>query len=197
VSVRLGLLAILDQGSCYGFQLRSELDRRTGSTGPVNVGQIYNTLDRLERDKLVSTVAAGSGTTAPAQSTYYEITEAGRSEARNWFATADTPAVAGRELAAKIALAATLPGVDAASVIRIQRTATQRFLVSLGALQDARTIDELAHVIVMTERLEAAGGELRFLNELERMLPAAAETGIEAMPLNTEIPKRGRPAKAG
>jgi DNA-binding PadR family transcriptional regulator len=188
VSVRLGLLAILDQGSCYGFQLRSELDRRTGSTGPVNVGQIYNTLDRLERDKLVSTVAAGSGTTAPAQSTYYEITEAGRSEARNWFATADTPAVAGRELAAKIALAATLPGVDAA---------TQRFLVSLGALQDARTIDELAHVIVMTERLEAAGGELRFLNELERMLPAAAETGIEAMPLNTEIPKRGRPAKAG
>ncbi len=52
MSVRLSLLAILDQGPCYGYQLRTEFDRRTGSTWPVNVGQIYNTLDRLERDKL-------------------------------------------------------------------------------------------------------------------------------------------------
>jgi DNA-binding PadR family transcriptional regulator len=194
VSVRLGLLAILDQGSCYGYQLRGELDRRTGALGPVNVGQIYNTLDRLVRDKFVRTIDAGGAATS--QSTHYEITESGRAEVRAWFSTANTPAVAGEELAAKIALATTLPGVDAASVVRIQRIATQRFLVSLGALQEAKSPQELAHAVIITERLEAAGGELRFLNELERMLAAAGERGIEAVPLSTEVPKRGRPARA-
>ncbi|CAI7673602.1 unnamed protein product [Penicillium discolor] len=53
MSVRQSLLAILDQGPCYGYQLRHEFDRRTGSTWPLNVGQIYNTLERLERDGLV------------------------------------------------------------------------------------------------------------------------------------------------
>ena len=52
MSVRQSLLAILDQGACYGYQLRAEFDRRTGSTWPLNVGQIYNTLDRLERDPM-------------------------------------------------------------------------------------------------------------------------------------------------
>ena len=54
MTVRQSLLAILDQGPCYGYQLRAEFDRRTGSTWPLNVGQIYNTIDRLERDGLVA-----------------------------------------------------------------------------------------------------------------------------------------------
>jgi DNA-binding PadR family transcriptional regulator len=195
VSVRLGLLAILDQGSCYGYQLRSELDRRTGSTGPVNVGQIYNTLDRLERDKLVRRVGGDSKRVDAANFTYYEITQSGRNEVNSWFASSLEPATAGRELAAKIALATTLPGVDAIAVIRTQRTATQRFLVSLGAVPDARTPEDLAHQVISTERIESAGGELRFLNEVERVLTAATEIGIGPIPLSTDVPKRGRPAK--
>ena len=49
MSVRQSLLAILDQGSCYGYQLRTEYERRTGAP-TLNVGQIYTTLERLERD---------------------------------------------------------------------------------------------------------------------------------------------------
>ena len=52
MTVRQSLLAILDQGPCYGYQLRAEFDRRTGSTWPLNVGQIYNTLDRLKAFEL-------------------------------------------------------------------------------------------------------------------------------------------------
>ena len=59
MSVRQSLLAILDQGPCYGYQLRAEFDRRTGSTWPLNVGQIYNTLDRLERDGFVAKARHG------------------------------------------------------------------------------------------------------------------------------------------
>ena len=79
MSVRQSLLAILDQGPCYGYQLRGEFDRRTGSTWPVNVGQIYNTLDRLERDGLVEKADMD----AEGQN-YYQITEAGSAEVPSW-----------------------------------------------------------------------------------------------------------------
>src|SRR6185437_15786259 len=102
VSVRLSLLALLAQGSSYGYQLRTELDWRTGGAGPINVGQIYNTLDRLERDKLVRKTG---------EANYYEITPAGRLAVDEWFATPSPHS----ELAEKLALAATLPGVDVAA----------------------------------------------------------------------------------
>src|SRR5688572_1583616 len=71
MSVRQSLLAILDQAPCYGYQLRTEFDRRTGSTWPLNVGQIYSTLDRLERDGLVM-----KGETDEHGHVYYAITDA-------------------------------------------------------------------------------------------------------------------------
>ena len=101
MSVRQSLLAILDQGPCYGYQLRHEFDRRTGSTWPLNVGQIYNTLDRLERDGLVEKGAVdGQG------HVYWQITEAGRAEVASWLASpVERPAGTRDELAIKLAVA--------------------------------------------------------------------------------------------
>ena len=53
MSIRQGLLALLEQGPMYGYQLRAEFESRTGATWPLNVGQVYTTLGRLERDGLV------------------------------------------------------------------------------------------------------------------------------------------------
>lgn len=53
MSIRHGLLALLDRGPRYGYQLRTEFESRTGATWPLNVGQVYTTLARLERDGLV------------------------------------------------------------------------------------------------------------------------------------------------
>ena len=53
MSVRQALLALLEQGPMYGYQLRAEFEQRTGATWPLNVGQVYTTLTRLERDGLV------------------------------------------------------------------------------------------------------------------------------------------------
>src|SRR5690606_10730067 len=132
MSVRQSLLAILDQGPCYGYQLRSEFDRRTGSTWPLNVGQIYNTLDRLERDGLVEKVDqedTDADKTASGQiytgQIYYSITDAGRAEVAGWLGSpVERSAAARDELAIKLAIAVTLPGVDIAEVIQVQRTAT-------------------------------------------------------------------------
>src|SRR6478735_4500458 len=81
MTVRQSLLAILDQGPCYGYQLRAEFSRRTGGTWSLNVGQIYNTLDRLERDGLVA-----KGDVDAQGHVYWEITDAGDAEVRDWLA---------------------------------------------------------------------------------------------------------------
>ncbi len=67
MSVRQALLALLDEQPMYGAQLRAQFERRTGGTWPLNVGQVYQTLARLERDGLVEatgprTTRAGSPT---------------------------------------------------------------------------------------------------------------------------------------
>jgi DNA-binding PadR family transcriptional regulator len=156
--------------------LRSELDWRTGAQGPINVGQIYNTLDRLERDKLVHRTG---------ENNYFEITPAGSAAVAAWFATASPPS----ELPAKLALAATLPGVDVASIIRVQRAAAQGPLTR-GALPE--TTEQLSDAIMVAAISNAALAEQHLLAEVERLL----SLGIEPTPLSSDIPKRGRPAKA-
>ena len=59
MSVRHALLALLSEGPKYGLQLRQEFEARTGEVWPLNVGQVYTTLQRLERDGLVESDDAG------------------------------------------------------------------------------------------------------------------------------------------
>lgn len=80
MSIRHGLLALLEPGPRYGSQLRTEFESRTGATWPLNVGQVYTTLNRLERDGMV--VQDGEDEAGHA---LYVITDAGRDELRNWF----------------------------------------------------------------------------------------------------------------
>ena len=89
VSVRLGLLALLDRADMYGYQLKAEYETHTGGVWPLNIGQVYSTLDRLERDRLVATVEpSGRGRRRGAvgrEQKYYAITRAGRDALAEWF----------------------------------------------------------------------------------------------------------------
>lgn len=194
MSVRQSLLAILDQGPCYGYQLRSEFDRRTGSTWPLNVGQIYNTLDRLERDGLV----ARSGADQRGH-VHFEITDAGRAEVRSWLAApVDRGAGARDELAIKVALAATLPGVDVAGVIQTQRRASRARLEDLGrdasrSMREPDGPEELARTLVVDAMVVKTEAELRWLDRAEQRLAKHPEHA-QRLELSRERPKRGRPA---
>ncbi|MEO7349916.1 MAG: PadR family transcriptional regulator [Terrimesophilobacter sp.] len=205
MSVRLSLLAILDQGPCYGYQLRSEFDRRTGSTWPLNVGQIYNTLDRLERDGLVEKIVLSDGADAPADPSsgqiYYRITGTGSAEVAGWLGSPVERFAATRdELAIKLAIAVTLPGVDITQVIQVQRTATLRTLQELtktkNASGDPESSEALAWLLVVDSMIFQAEAEVRWLDHAEDRLRRAAKAGLTAaLPISTETPKRGRPAK--
>jgi DNA-binding PadR family transcriptional regulator len=196
MSVRQSLLAILDQGPCYGYQLRAEFDRRTGSSWPVNVGQIYTTLDRLERDGLVA-----KGDTDEQGHVYYEITDAGHAEAREWLTSPVARASGTRdELPFKLALAATLPGVDVSAIVQTQRRAS---LAALEALREARAGDtaapdgvQLAAQLVGDALLFHAETEVRWLDHVQGRIAQHRATEV-SLPLDVERPRRGRPPRAG
>lgn len=195
MSVRQSLLAILDQGPCYGYQLRHEFDRRTGSVWPLNVGQIYNTLERLERDGLVARGGADD-----LGHVYWHITSAGSAEVAHWLSSPVTRSLATRdELAVKLAVAATLPGVDVTGLIDAQRQVAARRRAELTAGEDADTDadapEALARSLILDSLLFAAEAEERWLDHVERRLAAHPRHAM-ALELATERPKRGRPAKA-
>jgi DNA-binding PadR family transcriptional regulator len=82
VSVRSGVLAILTLGPAYGLQLHSELASRTPHRKPVNVGQIYGTLDRLVTQAMIEP----AGLTDDALP-LYRLTAAGHEEAVQWMSS--------------------------------------------------------------------------------------------------------------
>jgi DNA-binding PadR family transcriptional regulator len=174
VSVKNALLALLEQGSMYGYQLRAEFERRTGSTWPLNIGQVYTTLTRLERDGLVAEDGEdGEGHVV------YRLTEAGREEVATWFTTPVERTQPPRdELAIKLALAVTVPGVDVGTVIQQQRSATIAALQDYTRLKRGRPANpddpaDMAWSLVLDSLVFAAEAEVRWLDHCETRLRRA------------------------
>ncbi len=95
----------------------------------------------------------------------------------------------------------TLPGVDIAQVIQVQRTATLHNLKDLtktkNASSDPETSEDLAWLLVVDSLVFQAEAEVRWLDHSEQRLARASAAGLATpLPLSTEVPKRGRPAKA-
>lgn len=181
MSVKQALLALLEQGPMYGYQLRAEFEQRTGATWPLNVGQVYTTLARLERDGLVEQVAGEAEPTDGDGHVVYRVTDHGRAEVLAWFTTPVPRTQPPRdELAIKLALAVTVPGVDVGSVIQQQRSATMaalqdytRLKRSGRAAQPEDTTD-LAWGLVLDSLVFAAEAEIRWLDHCEARLRRAA-----------------------
>jgi DNA-binding PadR family transcriptional regulator len=173
MSIRHGLLALLERGPRHGYMLRSEFDAATGATWPLNVGQVYSTLDRLERDGLVDQdgQADAEGRIA------YRITDLGRHELALWFGSPVTRQGAPRdELAIKLALAVTTPGIDVLTVVQTQRTATMASLQELTRLKvRAESGDgDLAWSLVLDSLVFRAEAEIRWLDHCESRVARAA-----------------------
>src|SRR5690242_9264528 len=164
MSVKHGLLALLQRGSRYGYQLRAEFEHATGGTWPLNIGQVYTTLTRLERDGLVRALPEADGGQRP-----YEITDDGRVEVTLWFASPISQNDRPRdELAIKLALAITTPGIDVRAVVQTQRTATMRALQEYTRLK--RTDAELPWRLVLEAMIFQSEPELRWLDHCETAL---------------------------
>jgi DNA-binding PadR family transcriptional regulator len=177
MSVRFGLLTLLEQQPMYGYQLRQEFEASTGATWPLNVGQVYTTLSRLERDGLVE---VGSGEEEAQR--VFAITASGRAEVQAWFATPVRHSAPPRdELAIKLALAVRTPDVDVRAVIQAQRTATVRALQEYTRAREAAA-DDLSWLLVADSLIFAAEAEIRWLDHCETRLARAAGASRPSRP---------------
>lgn len=176
MSVRQGFLALLSERPMHGYQLRQEFERRTGGSWPLNIGQAYTTLNRLFRDGLVEAVTGEATDAEPSAASTtgraaerYHLTELGRSSAVSWWETPVARGTAERdELAIKIALAVTVPGVDVAAVVRQQRSETMRALRALT--RSKRQVDpetDQARSLVLDAQVFAIEAEARWLDHVE------------------------------
>lgn len=163
MGVREGLLTLLAQGPRYGYQLKLELEAATGAAWTVNIGQIYTTLQRLERDGAVVQI----GTDADGR-VGYEITEGGLDEARRWFATPVPRDTAARdEVAMKIKLALTTHAVALDDVLRSERNAAMAALQDYTGLKAAATPDDLAWLLHLDRLIYLTEAEIRWLDLTE------------------------------
>ncbi|MFI6285760.1 PadR family transcriptional regulator [Streptomyces sp. NPDC051018] len=162
MSIRHGLLALLEHGPRYGSQLRSDFESRTGATWPLNVGQVYTTLSRLERDGMVAQNGADD-----AGHDLYVITEAGRSELMSWFESpVDRSSPPRDELAIKLAMAIGAPGVDVRAVIQSQRHHTVKAMQDYTRLK----VQALAEIEAGTTGGEARERDVAWLLVLEQLI---------------------------
>ncbi|MCB0987323.1 MAG: PadR family transcriptional regulator [Acidimicrobiales bacterium] len=129
MSVRMGLLALLEEGPAHGYHLKGAFEARTGGVWTVNVGQVYTTLDRLHADGLVQPVTdeATGADQGSRDRRRWELTPAGKGALDDWFdegpATASPPR---DELLVKVLLAFGRSPSEALAVIDRQRVELYR-----------------------------------------------------------------------
>jgi DNA-binding PadR family transcriptional regulator len=166
VSVRHSLLALLSAGPMHGYGLKTEFEAATGDIWPLNVGQVYTTLGRLERDGLVTAEADTEGQKV------YEITDAGRGELGRWFETPVPREVIPRqELAIKLVFAMRSGGADVAAVVQRQRVATMRALQEITRLKTAaESGGDTAWLLMLDALVFQAEAEARWLDMCEARL---------------------------
>lgn len=184
MSVRHGLLTILTETPLPGYDVRREFEQRTGGTWPLNISQIYSTLQRLERDGLVT-----QSDSDQSDATIWTITQAGESEAHTWWYSAaprNTPTR--QEVTIKVALAVTSPHIDTAAVVSVQRTETltalrdyTRLKSRLGPMSTLSR-DDAAWSLLLDSYIFTLEAELRWLDHVESRIAMGLGAAHTATP---------------
>jgi DNA-binding PadR family transcriptional regulator len=179
VSVPYALLALLSDGPKHGLRLQNEFESRTGEVWPLNVGQVYTTLQRLERDGLVASEGDGERSRK-----HYAITSAGTQELADWLRTPPELVPPPRdELVIKVLVALQIPGIDVGELLQAHRRhvieVMQRYThikaeageddVALALVADA----ELFRLEAIVRWLDAADARLKQLPSQRPAAPAA------------------------
>ena len=172
MSVRHALLALLSEGSKYGLQLREEFEARTGEVWPLNVGQVYTTLQRLERDGLV---ASDSDEEDPGPQKAFRITPEGEAELAEWLRTPPDLSLPPRdELVIKVLVAIRLPEVDVHEVIQVHRRYLVQVMQQWTRLKEDEADFDLNFALVVDAELFRLDAVVRWLDTVDARLKRAA-----------------------
>jgi DNA-binding PadR family transcriptional regulator len=172
---------LLEEGPKYGLQLRQEFEERTGEVWPLNVGQVYTTLQRLERDGLVES-DDDADTAGPQKA--FRITAEGEAELADWLRTPpDVSSPPRDELVIKVLVAARLPGVDVHEVIQTHRRHLVESMQQWTRVKADSAPDDTSLALVVDAELYRLDSVIRWLDSADGRL-------------RRSIPESGRPAAA-
>lgn len=170
--MKLAILALLTQGPAYGLQIRNELERRIEREKPINVGQVYATIDRLSRDGYV-VVDEHTDDGLP----LYTLSETGKLSADEWLRTPiEDPLKPWESMLTQVLMAVSLPGVDQAPLIEAYQETWQL----------RRTSAEEQSTLGSRSRVLLANAALSWLETVTHSAPPA-------IPVSQVRPPRGRP----
>lgn len=196
MAIKQGILTILSLGEAHGYQIRAELTSRAGQAWELNLGQVYQTLSRLERDGLIEQSQRDGSRQM------YRITEEGLVQNKEWLNSGTIRSIEDRdELILKFCLAVTIPGVNVTKLLDAQRNAnlhTLQILTKAKSDIDENDPKELSWVLALDNQIFSIESELRWLEHVRDYLEKAANRGISPkVGISSEVPYPGRPAKAG
>jgi DNA-binding PadR family transcriptional regulator len=154
------LLALLSSGPAHGYELKQAFESRFGAVWPpVNIGQVYSTLQRLERDAMVRGYEVDQGT-RPARHVF-EITEAGLRVLAEWLNSPDAGPRMRDEFFLKLILSRLAGLAEPMEIIERQR------LTYLQELRDLNNIADRAGKDNTVTRLLAEGAMLHIQADLK------------------------------
>lgn len=168
--IQHAVLALLANGPSYGYSLKGAFEAAVGPQwGPLNIGHLYQILDRLSRDELVTSQRVAQS--VKPDRVVYEITPAGRAELSDWLAS-PTPRTAGFRDDFFLKVMAAARGGDASTVRAVitgQRGFLLRELRNLDTLRRGPDVDRVAGLLV-TAASQHVNADLAFLDLAEEEL---------------------------
>lgn len=132
--LRFLLLALLEREPRHGYDLKAVFEDFLGGTWPLNIGQVYTALARLEQDGLVSCEVVAQDLLPDRK--VYRLTESGRAELKRWTEEpADGPVRLRDELFLKVMARSLLDRGDPLSLVWRQRQSHMQQLAQLTAMR--------------------------------------------------------------
>jgi DNA-binding PadR family transcriptional regulator len=189
VTVKHALLAFLNRDPAYGYQLHGLMEEALGDPWSINIGQIYSTLSRLERDELVKRLP---DTEVEAEvRTIYTITGQGKSELVRWFQEPLSRDFRLRDAVyAKLILSHISGSVSPDEVLQTLRRQLLKEMHELTRLRsEADPTSELSWFLLLESAIMHLEADLRWLDLCEHRL----EDLNAASPPRFESRPRGRP----
>ena len=169
MSVRDALLALLDRRPAYGYELKADFEAATGDGWPLNIGQVYSTLQRCERDDL----ATAQDEADDQGRRLWTISAEGREAVASWLETPAAPVEASRDafsLKVLMAIEARPDQVD--DLIRDQRNATMSELQALTREKASVADGDLARQLHLDRSVLLVEAQVRWLDMVEARIDA-------------------------
>ena len=134
------LLGLLAQGSRHGYDLKNTFETLLGGIWPLNIGQVYTTLARLERDGLVESQLVPQDLLPDRR--VYTITESGYRELKRWLSEPATETIHMKDkFFIKLLVHQMVNSEDALDLIRKQRQSNMQTLGKLTSIQSDDSLD--------------------------------------------------------